>query len=285
MSGDTFPRVKRLLLVCSIVFLASCTQSADSSTDVTPAPTLATTSTVNTATTLPALTNPPSGEKAIACDSKTVGALYGEKIKLEKCTTTWAYGDTDRDSWNCPDAGCAQTRLFHLENGTWTNTATCRRNLPLTRYTMSCYIPNVGAATLAQLPPSDVACLIWPANTLLKFTDETGCTPSKADIVEQMNGTCTGYFDAVEFPIEKCDQGRAVRIMQERLKKAGYSTNVDGYFGPSMAKAVYDFQGTAKLTQTGMIDKATWRALEPDQASLPGSDSNNDGVVGPNELR
>jgi hypothetical protein len=150
---------------------------------------------------------------------------------------------------------------------------------------MSCYIPNVGAATLAQLPPSDVACLIWPANTFLKYTAETGCSPSKTDIVAQMNGACTGYYDAVEFPIEKCDRGRAVRLMQERLKKAGYNTNVDGYFGPSMAKAVYDFQGTAKLQQTGMIDQATWLALEPNQSSLPGTDANADGVVGPNELK
>ncbi|MFN5602380.1 MAG: peptidoglycan-binding domain-containing protein, partial [Acidimicrobiaceae bacterium] len=184
-----------------------------------------------------------------------------------------------------PDAGCAHTRLFHLENNTWVNTASCQRTLPLTRYAMSCYIPNVGAATLAQLPPSDVACLIWPANTLLKHTAETGCTPSKADIIAQMNGACTGYYDAVGFPVEKCDQGRAVRLMQERLKKAGYNTNVDGYFGPSMAKAVYDFQGTAQLQQTGMIDQATWLALEPNQSSLPGTDANSDGVVGPNELK
>ena len=150
---------------------------------------------------------------------------------------------------------------------------------------MSCYIPNVGAATLAQLPPSDVACLMWPANTLLKYTSETGCTPSKADIAAQMSGACTGYFTAVEFPIEKCDQGTAVRVMQERLKKAGFSTNVDGYFGPSMAKAVFDFQGKQKLPQTGMIDKATWTALEPNQSALPGTDRNNDGVVDPSELR
>lgn len=150
---------------------------------------------------------------------------------------------------------------------------------------MSCYIPNVGAATLAELPPSDVACLIWPANTLLKYTSETGCTPSKADIAAQMNGACTGYFSAVEFPVEKCDQGIAVRLMQERLKKLGFGTNIDGYFGPSMAKAVFDFQGQQKLTQTGMIDEATWIALEPNQSTLPGTDKNKDGVVDPGELR
>jgi len=275
----------KLLLGLGFIAVITSACSTSSPSDTSIATPLATTTTAVATTTSAPLMNPPSGEKAITCDSKAVSALYGEKVKLEKCTTTWAYGDTDRDSWNCPDAGCDHTRLFHLENNTWVNTASCQRTLPLTRYSVSCYIPNVGAATLAQLPPSDVACLIWPANTLLKYTAETGCTPSKADIIAQMNGACTGYYDAVEFPVEKCDQGRAVRLMQERLKKAGYNTNVDGYFGPSMAKAVYDFQGSAKLQQTGMIDQATWVALEPNQSSLPGTDVNTDGVVGPNELK
>lgn len=265
--------------------VGACSSSSEANTDTTPAPVIATTTTVLSTTTIAPLLNPPSGETAIPCNSKAIGASFGEKLRLEKCTTTWAFGDTDRDSWNCPDAGCAQTRLFHLQDDKWVNTATCQRNLPLTRYAMSCYVPNVGAATLAQLPPSDVACLIWPANTLLKYTSETGCTPSTADIAAQMNGACTGYFAAVEFPVEKCDSGTAVRVMQDRLKRSGFSTNVDGYFGPSMAKAVYDFQGKVKLPQTGMIDKATWVAIEPNQASLPGTDRNNDGVVDPGELR
>ena len=272
--------MKRLVsLLLATVIVSACSTSLTSQSTSTLAPVIATT------TTIAPLLNPASGEKLVPCDSRTIGASYGEKLRLEKCTATWAYGDTDRDSWNCPDEGCAQTRLFKLEGEKWINTTTCQRNLPLTRFAMSCYIPNVGAATLAELPPSDVACLIWPANTLLKYTSETACTPSKADIAAQMNGACTGYFAAVEFPVEKCDQGTAVRAMQKRLKKAGFSTNVDGYFGPSMAKAVYDFQGKQQLPQTGMIDKATWLALEPNQSLLPGTDRNKDGTVDPGELR
>jgi len=278
--------VKRIAsLVLLSLIIAACSSSSDAVTETTPAPVIATTTSIVATTTTAPLLNPPSGETAIPCDSKVVGASYGEKLRLEKCTTTWAFGDTDKDSWNCPDEGCAQTRIFKLEADKWVNTATCRRELPLTRYAMSCYVPNVGAATLAQLPPSDVACLIWPANSLLKYTSETGCTPSKTDIAAQMNGACTGYFTAVEFPVEKCDQGTAVRVMQERLKKAGFNTNVDGYFGPNMAKAVYDFQGKQQLRQTGMIDQATWLAIEPNQSTLPGTDRNNDGVIDPSELR
>ena len=276
-------RAVSLLLLSLIV--TACSSSSDAVIETTPAPVIATTTTVASTTTLAPLVNPPSGETAIPCNSKAVGASFGQKLRLEKCTATWAFGDTDRDSWNCPDEGCAQTRIFKLENDKWINTATCRREFPLTRYAMSCYVPNVGAATLAELPPSDVACLIWPANSLLKYTSETGCTPSKADILSQMNGACTGYFAAVEFPIEKCDQGTPVRLMQERLKKTSFNTNVDGYFGPSLAKAVYDFQGKTDLPQTGMIDQATWLAIEPNQSTLPGTDRNNDGVVDPSELR
>lgn len=278
--------MKRLVsLLFATVIVSACSSAPSSQSASTLAQVIATTAALPSTTTIASLLNPASGEKLVPCDSRTIGASYGEKLRLEKCTATWAYGDTDRDSWNCPDEGCAQTRLFKLEGEKWVNTATCQRNLPLTRYATSCYIPNVGAATLAQLPPSDVACLMWPANALLKYTSETGCTPSKADIAAQMNGTCDGYFAAVEFPIEKCDQGTAVRLMQERLKKAGFSTNVDGYFGPNMAKAVYDFQGKLQLPQTGMIDKATWLTIEPNQSSLPGTDRNNDGVVDPGELR
>lgn len=276
---------RAVCVLLSALIVAACSSSSDAVTETTPAPVIATTTTVIATTTTAPLLNPPSGETAIPCDSRSIGASYGEKLRLEKCTTTWAFGDTDRDSWNCPDEGCTQTRLFKLEGDKWVNTATCKRDLPLTRYAMSCYVPNVGAATLAQLPPSDVACLIWPANTLLKYTSETGCTPSKADIAAQMNGACTGYFTAVEFPVEKCDQGIAVRVMQERLKKAGFNTNVDGYFGPSLAKAVFDFQGKQQLRQTGMIDKDTWLAIEPNQSTLPGTDRNNDGVIDPSEIR
>ena len=277
---------KALLLLPFLVGLASCgiktaggTSTTFSSTAVT------TTSPLATTTTAPTFLNPASGEKEIACDNKTIGATYGEKLRLEKCTASWAFGDTDRDRWNCPEEGCPQTRLFHLDGAKWVNTTTCQRSLPLTRFYMSCYIPNVGAATLKELPPSDVACIIWPTNKSLKYVAETGCEPDLASITASLNEKCTGYFAASELPVEKCDQGQAVQLMQTRLRKAGYSTSVDGYYGPAMALAVYKFQKDKGLLKSGMIDQATWKALEPDQSTLPGTDTNGDGIISPNELR
>ena len=277
---------KALLLLPLLVGFVSCGNTTDAGASTTIAPSvISTTLPTTSTTTLPTFLNPASGEKEVACDNKAIGAAYGEKLRLEKCTTTWAFGDTDRDRWNCPEEGCQQTRLFHFDGAKWINTSTCQRSLPLTRFYMSCYIPNVGAATLKELPPSDVACIIWPANKSLKYVAETGCEPDLASTTSSLNEKCTGYFAASELPVEKCDQGKAVQLMQTRLRKAGYNTSVDGYYGPAMALAVYKFQKDKGLLKSGMIDVATWKALEPDQSTLPGIDANNDGIVSPNELR
>lgn len=277
---------KALLLLPLLVGLVACAQTADSATSTTTASSNVSASLpIAATTTLPTFLNPASGEKEITCDNKAIGAIYGEKLRLEKCTVTWAFGDSDRDRWNCPDEGCAQTRLFHLDGAKWINTATCQRSLPLTRFFMSCYIPNVGAATLKELPPSDVACIIWPANKSLKYVAETGCEADLSSITASLNEKCTAYFAASELPVEKCDHGLAVQLMQSRLRKAGYNTSVDGYYGPAMALAVYKFQKDKGLLKSGTIDEATWKALEPDQFALPGTDSNADGLISPNELR
>jgi hypothetical protein len=277
---------KALLLLPFLIGLVACSSSSDSVTTTTPTTVVSSSSVpVAATTTVPTFLNPASGEKEVACDNKAIGAIYGEKLRLEKCTATWAFGDTDRDKWNCPDDGCAQTRLFHLEGTKWVNTATCQRSLPLTRFFMSCYVPNVGAATLKEIPPSDVACIIWPANKALKYVAETGCEADLASITASLNEKCTGYFAASELPVEKCDQGLAVKLMQARLRSAGYNTSVDGYYGPAMALAVFTFQKDKGLLKSGTIDIATWKALEPDQSKLPGTDANGDGVISPNELR
>jgi hypothetical protein len=279
--------VKKALLILPLLFgLVACSNASDSVATTSPA-TVLTTSTLVAATTstTPSFLNAASGEKEIPCDNKAIGAIYGEKLRLEKCTATWAFGDTDRDKWNCPDEGCPQTRLFQLVDTKWVNTATCQRSLPLTRFFMSCYVPDVGAATLKEIPPSDVACIIWPANKALKYAAETGCEADLSSINASLSEKCTGYFSAIELPVEKCDQGLAVQLMQSRLRKAGYNTSVDGYYGPAMALSVYKFQKDKGLLKSGIIDEATWKALEPDQSTLPGTDNNGDGVVSPNELR
>jgi len=279
--------VKRLVPAILIILVAACgSTSASVDSTVVTSTSLAVPTTAGVTTTTAAPTkNAPSGEKAIACDLKAISANFGEKVKAEACTATWAVGDTDRDTWNCPKEGCEQTRLFHLVNDKWTVVSICYRDQPLTHYNRSCYIPNAGPATLAEVPPSDVACAIWSTNRALKWVEETGCEPRQADITAALSGKCDGYFDASSLPVERCDHGPAVSEMQKRLRAAGYSTQVDGYFGEAMAKAVYAFQDKNKLMKSGIIDTATWKALEPNQSTLPGTDRNGDGLVTPDEFR
>jgi peptidoglycan hydrolase-like protein with peptidoglycan-binding domain len=49
---------------------------------------------------------------------------------------------------------------------------------------------------------------------------------------------------------------------QEHLYRAGYKIAIDGDYGPKTQKAVKAFQSQHKLTQTGVIDGATWDALD-----------------------
>lgn len=275
--------MKRLFPLVMVLALAAC-GSASGATPTTPSTSATSTVAPVTTTTVAEKFNPPSGEKAVTCDKSAMSASYGEKLRPEACTATWAMGDTDRDSWNCPKTGCEQTRLYHRVGDTWTSTVICARDQPLTRYALICYVPNAGPATLKEIPPRDVACIIWPANRVLRYVAETGCEPSQADIAASLAGKCEGYTKAVTLPIEKCDSGRAVTVMQERLKAAGLNSSVDGFFGSMMAKNVYTFQKSRNIVATGVIDSATWLALEPNQASLPGKDRNGDGLVTPDEF-
>jgi len=50
--------------------------------------------------------------------------------------------------------------------------------------------------------------------------------------------------------------GLAVRVLQEKL-----GAQVDGAFGPKTESAVRQFQLTAGLPTTGIVDGTTWRAL------------------------
>lgn len=252
--------LKRLLPI-ALLILTACSGSSVSTDTSSASVAAASTIIPATTTTVPEIFNPASGEKAIECNNKAVGASYGEKVKLEFCTATWAMGDTDQDTWNCPKEGCTQTRLYRLVGDKWISPVICRRDKPLTRFALSCYVPNAGPATLAEIPPKDVACIIWQTNKSLTYVEETGCTPSKAEINVSLSTECTGYFAAVSLPLEKCDTGGAVTVMQKQLRAAGYTVSVDGYFGPAMAKAVYAFQGKKSLQQLGIIDSATWNAL------------------------
>jgi hypothetical protein len=92
---------------------------------------------------------------------------------------------------------------------------------------------------------------------------------------------CPDYTYRVDYSLRLCDQGPAVRVIQQRLVNAGSGIAVDGYFGPGTQSAVRQFQREHGLDVDGWVGPDTWSVLVPD---APGVDLNGNGVVDPNEL-
>lgn len=227
----------------------------------------------------------PTGadEPLTECNLEEFKAAFGTKMVMDKCTATWAVGNTDRDTWNCGKRGCRQANLYHL-SGSWTKTAVCDTTQPLTYWRGSCYHEDMTPVQATDIPPPSVQCRIWPANTSVNYLQETGCAITKDVIAAMMSGKCDGWTQNPKLPLVKCDSGDGVRAAQVALRKAGFSTDVDGYFGPRTAKAVYDYQTKNGITATAMIDVDTWKSLFPGNAGLRGKDANNDGVITPDEF-
>lgn len=263
--------------------LSACSgggQAVDSAPDTTVSS--ASTTVVVTTTTEPQLST--VDEPLVECDNTLFREAFGEKMRMNLCTENWATGNSDRDTWNCPDEGCRQVRIYRRDNGTWRATATCDTQYPLTIWKASCFRPDLEPVSAADIPSPAVQCRIWPANVQLRNVSETGCEPPQSVIDEATRGKCTRWTENLRLPLEKCDSGRAVRVLQKRLVALGYDMEIDNYFGPGGVTAIMDFQRKNSIFATGLVDLATWRALFPSNEGLRGTDTDGDGVVTPDEL-
>ena len=62
--------------------------------------------------------------------------------------------------------------------------------------------------------------------------------------------------------LKQGSEGHDVVVLQQNLKKLGYPVELDGVFDTTTFNAVVAFQKEENLPQTGMVDRATWHALQ-----------------------
>ncbi len=74
--------------------------------------------------------------------------------------------------------------------------------------------------------------------------------------------TCNCGANTVQCPtLRMGNRGSAVAFVQRLLRQRGYNVPADGIFGNITRNAVINFQRRNNLSQTGMVDDGTWRAL------------------------
>jgi peptidoglycan hydrolase-like protein with peptidoglycan-binding domain len=93
------------------------------------------------------------------------------------------------------------------------------------------------------------------------------------------------YTDNDAFPLERCDQGPAIRALQSVLLTLNYGIGtVDCRFGDQTLYAVAAFQADRDLTANGIVDEETWAALEQSFLAGWGEDANGNDVIEPSEI-
>ena len=120
-------------------------------------------------------------------------------------------------------------------------------------------------------------------------SDPDGGTTTEAgpsDQIAARGPTTTGpqcqFEENSSLPLERCDMGPAVAVVQSLLQAEGYDIGtVDGEFGDQTLNAVREFQQDEGLEVDGLVGLQTWTALDVSQF---GSDEDGDGVIEPNEI-
>lgn len=136
--------------------------------------------------------------------------------------------------------------------------------------------------------PIDAGC---PADTIATLDHSVGAAapPSSTTPATPAPPTttappaCPSYEPNDQYPIRLCDEGAAVRAVQQALVGTGADLEVDGYFGPTTEAAVRQFQGAHDLEVDGLVGPDTWAALVP-FAPPAGTDGNGNGIIDPFEV-
>ena len=73
--------------------------------------------------------------------------------------------------------------------------------------------------------------------------------------------------------LQEGSHGHDVLLLQKKLQAVGYEiSSVDGVYGAETERAVAEFQRDNKIRITGIVNNATWRALQKAKKVKWGSD-------------
>jgi hypothetical protein len=116
---------------------------------------------------------------------------------------------------------------------------------------------------------------------LNRLEGEEAGPAQKAAFESRLN--CANFDFNESFPLGLCQEGTAIRLVQEVLVNLGYTIDADGYFGKGSEFALKIYQRANGIRATGRVAEATWKLMF-ESVGLPGNDLNGDGFVGPDEL-
>lgn len=113
-------------------------------------------------------------------------------------------------------------------------------------------------------------------------TTEGASDGSTADVGPTTTGPACEFEENTSLPLERCDMGPAVAVVQSILQAGGFEVGIDGNFGDQTLYAVRAFQEAEGLKVDGIVGVQTWSELGIDEQF--GTDANGDGVIAPDEL-
>ncbi|CAN5721526.1 hypothetical protein BH24ACT5_BH24ACT5_03600 [soil metagenome] len=95
---------------------------------------------------------------------------------------------------------------------------------------------------------------------------------------------CADYQTNVQYPLEKCNTGYVIVLVQSVLKNFGYyDGQISGDFDDATEQSVRDYQDAMELEVDGLVGSQTWRRMLPN-LDVEGTDGNGNGVIDPFEV-
>jgi hypothetical protein len=116
-----------------------------------------------------------------------------------------------------------------------------------------------GALVSRSLTGVETTTSLLTTTATLTTTLTTSTTPSTTTTTTTTTASTPTLPEGVV--LSRGAKGAEVTQVQEALVALGYSTSVDGKFGPSTAQAVKSFQASSGLTADGVVGPATLSAL------------------------